>query len=119
MSRDAVLARAITPNRRLMIRCDAGVYTTRVETVEEGHFTTAAPFAGSVPAPIRPGEWVEVWVPVATGLVCFLAPVLGRRVEGVPVLVMAWPAAYHRHQRREYVRTEKRVPALITLRGDL
>jgi len=113
MSADAILDRAIVPNRKVVICHNGHVYPTRVESTDGSEFTVSAPFEGPAPAPIRPGETVAVEIEVEHGVIRFGAPVRGRRVAGVPLLALEWPGEYERQQRREYVRVPARLPVML------
>lgn len=116
MVRDQTLRQAVAPNRQLFVMRNDGMYPTRVEAVDEEHFDIAAPLEGAAPLVFRPGDLIEIWIPMPTGLVRFVAPVLCRRVEAVPLLRVGWPGSYERYQRRQFVRVPERLPVELVLR---
>lgn len=98
-------------NSKLEVSWNDGYYKSSIENVEEGYIVISIPIKDGQYIPLRPGERIEVLYYDANDIYKFYTLVVGRRIDNIPVILLAYPKEVFKVQRRRFVR----VPIVCTI----
>ena len=86
------------------------VFQSRIEDISEQYVALAMPTRGGEIVPLQVGEKIEVNFTRDDGLYVFQGPILSRKRDPVPMVLINNPRQIKREQRRQYVRVETCIP---------
>ncbi|MCM0650433.1 PilZ domain-containing protein [Clostridium swellfunianum] len=91
-------------NSRIEIAWNDEYYKSTIENVEEGFICISIPIKEGQYIPLRPGEQVEVLYYSDKDIYKFYTYAIGRRVDKIPIILLAYPKEIYKVQRRRFVR---------------
>lgn len=92
-----------------------GVYPSRVEDMEKGKITLAAPIKSGYVVPLTANTELEVSYFHQNAIYSFATYILDRQNSPLPMLVVKQPTYVKRIQRRSFVRFEAKLPLRVCL----
>lgn len=98
-------------NNKVEIIWDDGDYKSNIEDVQDRYFAISIPIKEGQYIPLRAGEKVEVLYFNDNNIYKFFSKVLGRKIDGIPVVLLSKPDKVQVIQRRRFVRISHIVPA--------
>lgn len=99
-------------NSKVEIFWNEGYYKSNIEDVADGNsISISIPIKDGQYIALRRGEQVEVIYYYDKDIYKFYASVIDRKVEGIPIIMLAYPKEVFKIQRRKFVR----VPILCTV----
>lgn len=93
-------------------------YPSRIEDLTDTGIVVAAPTKEGMPLGLGVGEIVIVWYWDNAAIYTFQSKVISKENEGIPTMLLQWPAKIEKVQNREYVRVQTSVPVQLTYHSE-
>jgi c-di-GMP-binding flagellar brake protein YcgR len=93
-------------NSRIEVSWNDEYYKSTIENIEDGFIAISIPIKDGQYIPLRVGEKVEVIYYYSKDIYKFFTLVIGRRIDKIPLIVLAYPKEVFRIQRRKFVRVQ-------------
>ncbi|MBL4937977.1 PilZ domain-containing protein [Clostridium sp. YIM B02515] len=100
-----------TINNKVEISWDDGYYKSNIENVDDKFICISIPIKEGQYIPLRKFEQVEVIYYQGSDIYKFYTTVVDRKVDVIPIIVLAFPKEVFKVQRRKFVR----VPIVCTM----
>lgn len=104
MKRDEAKKVKFLVNGKLSVLWDDGVYKSVIGDVTEKYIAMSIPVNSGKYLPFSHGEKIEVVYYYENELYKFYSTVVGRKVDGVPLILFSIPSKLEKYQRRNFVR---------------
>lgn len=91
---------------------------SRVEGMDENHLYISVPMYRGEIIPLRTGQSVKIYLNEKEMTYAFTTPILGRRWQNIPLLVIQKPEAFIKIQRRNYMRLPVKLDLYFRITGD-
>jgi c-di-GMP-binding flagellar brake protein YcgR len=98
-------------NKKIEIAWNDGYYKSNIENVENNCIAISIPIKNGTYIPLREGEKVEVIYYYGKDIYKFYTHVIDRKIDTIPVILLALPKEVFKVQRRKFVR----VPIICTI----
>jgi c-di-GMP-binding flagellar brake protein YcgR len=102
-------------NQTIQIDIDRSSYSSRIEEITSNTISIALPTKGGAPVTVHPKDILRIWWQSRDAVLGFNTVVLTRKIQPIPVLVVAMPKSIDRLQRRHWVRQELDVPVALEI----
>lgn len=93
-------------NSRIEVSWNDEYYKCTIEDIEDGFIAISIPIKDGQYIPLRVGERVEIIYYYSKDIYKFFTLVIGRRIDRIPIIILAYPKEVFKIQRRKFVRVQ-------------
>jgi c-di-GMP-binding flagellar brake protein YcgR len=98
-------------NNKIEVLWEDGNYKSVIQDITNNSIGINIPVCGGKYLPLRKGEWIEAICFSKNSIYKFNTVVLGRKIDGMLIIMLAKPKKFTRIQRRNHVR----IPVLLNI----